>query len=236
MRRITTRLTFPVLAALLLSRSAIQADELARTITVRGEGRVSAAPDMATITTGVETHAATAKDALTRNSAAMQQIMKVLTDFGIASKDMQTSNFSIYPDYKRTRENQANEVVGYRVLNQLHVKVRDLPQLGKVLDALVQAGSNRIGGVTFGIAEPEGVTDQARVLAIKNAADRAKLYADAAGAGVGKVLQISEQAVHIPVPQPMMRTMAMAEAGSVPVAGGELDIRANITVVYTLTD
>lgn len=213
--------------------------ELPRTITVSGQGKAGTPPDMATIRTGVATTAPTAKEALAANNRAMEKVMGVLKNRNIASKDIQTSGFSVYPEYRRQngpRTERKSEIIGYRVSNNVSVKVRNLPRLGEILDGLVQAGSNQVSGVTFGIADPRAITNSARKNAIDDARGRAELYAQATGVKVGKVISISEQAIQPPRPMFQAR-MAMAEmADSVPMATGEQQVTASVNVMYELVD
>lgn len=209
-----------------------------RTIHVRGEGKATSPPDVATVNTGVVTIAPKASDALAANNEAMKRIMEVLKESKIAAKDIQTSSFSVHPDYERDPRGRTKpKIVGYRVTNQVRIRVRKLADLGKVLDALVQAGSNQVSGISFGIDDPTGVLNQARSRAIADARSRAELYAQAAGVRVGKVLTISEQPVQMPRPQYMAATFAAdARGGSVPVATGEQELRTSVDVVFALVD
>jgi uncharacterized protein YggE len=218
------------------------AADLARTITVSGQGKAGAPPDMATVRTGVTTSAPTAKEALAINNQAMLKVMGVLKDRNIDGKDIQTSGFSVYPEYARPQpkprggSNRTREVIGYRVSNNVSVKVRNLPRLGEILDSLVQAGSNQISGVSFGISEKRTIMNEARKNAIDDARGRAELYAQATGVKVGKVISISEQSIQPPRPMFQAR-MAMAEASnSVPIATGEQEVTASINVMYELLD
>ena len=226
-------------AALLLT--PVTADDLPRTISVRGQGKAGMPPDMATIRTGVVTQAATAKEALAANNRVMEKVMQVLKERNIASKDIQTSGFNVYPEYDRQPTprgggRRTNQIIGYRVANNVAVKVRNLSRLGETLDALVQAGSNQISGVNFGIANPQAITNEARKSAIDDARGRAELYAQATGVKIGKVISISEQSIQPPRPMFQGR-MAMAEmADSVPIATGEQEVTARINVMYELLD
>ena len=233
------RLFLILLLAAGMSTAAIAEESATRSISVSGEGKATAPPDMATINTGVVTQAEKAADALEANNQAMERIMAVLKEFRIAAKDIQTSSFDVRPEYRRSRGPQGPQepqIVGYRVTNQVSVKVRNLPQLGQVLDALINAGSNQVSGVSFGIDDPTGVMNQARNRAVADARSRAALYAQAAGVGVGKVLTISEQVMQVPRPPMMGRAMMAAEAGSVPIATGEQEIRATVHMVFALED
>ena len=220
--------------------SFVVAEELPRTITVSGVGKAGSPPDMATINSGVVSVSKTAQQALKTNTQLMEQLLQILKTKNVADKDVQTAGFSVYPEYFRDPSprgtTKANQISGYRVSNNVSVKVRDLKRLGEILDALVQGGSNQISGVQFSIAKADEVTNDARKNAIGDARARAELYAAATGVQVGKVISISEQAIQSPRPMPHMR-MAMAEmSSSVPIASGEQEVTATVNVMYELVD
>lgn len=218
---------------LMLSASRLPAAELARTVTVTGQGSATAPPDMATVFTGVVTQAKTAEAALEANNGAMKGLLAVLKECQIADKDVQTSSFDLSPEYQRAPGGEVRpEIVGYRVTNLVRVRVRNLPQLGKVLDALVRAGSNQLSGISFGIDDPTGVLNQARNRAVADARSRAALYAQAAGVSLGRVVSISEEPAVMPQPRFQARAM-MAEA-AVPVAAGEQELSTTIQMVFEL--
>jgi uncharacterized protein YggE len=224
------------LGVMLSPAAAAAADPPERTVRVRGEGKASAPPDMATIRTGVVTQDAEARKALSANNKAMEKVMTTLQQFGIEKKDVQTSGFSVRPVHRRDNGRVVPEITGYRVSNQLSVQVRDLKKLGEVLDALVESGSNQLSGVSFGLQDRQALLAEARREAMADARRRAELYAREASARLGEVRTISEQALPV---QPVSRQFAFEAASaraSVPVAPGELDVRASVHVVYTLTD
>ena len=229
-----------VLSCAIASTKALKAEELPRTISVSGQGKAGTPPDMATIRTGVVTQSATAREALTANNRAMEKVMSVLKQRNIAGKDIQTSGFSVYPEYARQTSPQRgprnNEITGYRVTNNVSVKVRNLPRLGEILDGLVQAGSNQLSGVSFGLSDPRAIMNDARKNAIDDARARAELYAQATGVKVGKVISISEQSIQPPRPMFQARGYGGAMADSVPIATGEQEVSATINVMYELLD
>jgi len=234
MKTFCTSLAAVALGALIAPQ--VLAEDAARTISVSGEGKAAARPDIATINTGVVTQAASAGDALAANNKSLERIMEVLKVHKIASKDIQTSNFDVRPEYRRgPRGQQQMEIVGHRVTNQVRVRVRNLPDLGKVLDSLVKAGSNQISGISFGIDDALRITNKARGRAIQDGRSRAELFAGVADVRVGKVLSISERPIQVPRPQFMGRAMA-AEAASVPVATGEQEVRVTVHMVFALQD
>ena len=211
-----------------LPAHAEDGDDAPRTITITGEGEVSAEPDIAYIETGVVTQGKTAAEALAANTEAMTEVFKGLEDAGIGKKDMQTSQFSVYPVYEQQKPEaqrpQTPKIGGYRVQNQLTVTVRDLSTLGAILDKVVTLGSNQMNGIRFSIDKPDALIDEAR---------KAKLYAGAAGVALGEILSISENGVSRP--QPMyMKAMAMRESADVPVASGEQTLSASVTLVIKI--
>ena len=203
----------------------------ASTVTVAGVGIVSAAPDQAEITTGVVTQAPTAAQALAANSQAMERLLQALGGLGIASRDIQTTTISVSPQRRPPKEGQTPEIVGYEVTNQVRVKVRDLPRLGRVLDQQVGQGANLVYGIHFGLQEPNPLLDEARKRAMAEARRKAELYAAAAGLKVGRVVAVQEAGVTPPRPEPTPRVMMSA---AMPVAPGEQEIQAAVTVTFTL--
>jgi uncharacterized protein YggE len=224
-------------ATLIGPRQGVSATDgsLPRIISVQGEGQVKTKPDMATVSTGVTSEAPTAQDALNRNNAAMASVIAALKAAGVAEDDIQTSDFSVSPQYPVLQPGQAPRISGYQVSNQVTVRVKDLAKLGTTLDALVRAGSNQINSIQFGIDEPKPFLDDARKKAIADARARAEIYAGAAGVNVGSVVQISESSAVIP-PQPMyrMRAMNAVAESSVPISTGQQTIVTSVSVTFEL--
>lgn len=200
------------------------------TVTVAGTGTVSATPDQAEITTGVVTQAPTAAQALTVNSQAMDRLLRALGSLGIASRDIQTTNISVSPQRRPPKEGQVPEIIGYEVTNQVRVKVRNLSHVGRVLDQQVGQGANLVYGIHFGLQEPGPLLDEARKRAMTDARRKADLYAAAAGLKIGRVLSVQEPGA-APRPEPTPR---LSTAAAVPLAPGEQEILASVTVIFTL--
>jgi uncharacterized protein YggE len=209
-----------------------QEKRLERTVTVSAAGQVSAEPDLAHISTGVIAEATTAREALTLNSAAMTKLIAGLKDNGVDAKDIQTSSFHVEPRYNNPIEGQTAIITGYRVTNQVEVTARDLERLGEVMDSLVVLGANQMNGLSFDVSKAETLKDDARKDAIANALRRAKLYAQAAGAEVGEVIAIAEEAAQFqPVAVPMARAM---KGEAVPIERGSQTLEARVTVTWAL--
>ena len=226
----------PLLLGLVLPTPAFaQEVKMPRTIALSGHGEVKLAPDMVVVTAGVTTQGATAAEALTANTAAMNAVFQSLKAAGIETKDIQTSNFTVQPRYDYDNNTQPPKLAGYDVSNTVTVTVRKIDQLGGLLDHLVQAGSNQISGVTFQVAAPEAALDEARKRATQDAARKAKLYAAAMAVKLGGVLSISEGTNYEP-PMPMRMNKMSAEglASAVPIAGGEQTLSVDVNIIWEI--
>lgn len=205
------------------------------TITLNGRGTVDHAPDIAMITLGVSVEAETASTAMSQQTTKMNGVFAAVKAAGVADRDMQTSNLSLNPVYEYPN-NQRPRLTGYNASNQITIKVRDLKNLGKTLDAVVKGGGNTINGVSFSIDKPESFQNDARIAAIKDAAAKAELYANAVGYKVKRIVTVSEQEYY-PQPVPMMARMMNQDAAaeSTPVAAGEVSLTQNVNVTFELT-
>ena len=206
-----------------------------RLISLSGHGEMRMAPDMAFVTTGVLSQGVTAAEALAANTAAMNALFAALMGAGIAEKDVQTSNFFVQPRYN-FQDGKAPELIGYDVSNTVTVIVRKIGDLGPLLDKVVQAGSNQINGIGFEVSKPDAALDEARKLATADATRKAKIYAEAMGVSLGRVMSISE-GVNDQPPMPMARgkvMMADAAAAPVPVAAGEQTLSVDVNITWEI--
>lgn len=215
----------------------------AGTITIEGRGEVRAAPDMATINSGVTTQGATAREALDANSTAMEELIATLKEAGIEARDIQTSGFSVNPNYVYSDARDENgytlppKIEGYQVSNTVTVVVRELDDLGSILDQSVTVGANTVNGVSFSVADPADLLNDARKAAFADARERAELYAEAAGETLGDLESISErQDLGAPQPYPTFARAEVADAAKVPVEAGELTFGITVAVAWDLDD
>lgn len=204
-----------------------------RTVSVAATGSVAVEPDLAYVSTGVVSEADTARDALQRNSAAMKKVVDGLKGAGIDAKDIQTVSFNVEPRYQQTKDGRTPQINGYRVVNQVRITARDLTKLGELLDQIVGLGANQAGGISFEVSQAETLKDEARRQAIANAYRRAQLFAAAAGAKVGEVLTISEDAVDSS-PRPMPRGRVAMAAEAVPIERGTQTLEVHVQVTWAL--
>lgn len=225
--------------ATLTGKDAVQAQTddtgIIRQVTVVGEGKVNAAPDTAVVQIGVETEDKTAQDALAQNNIEATQVISKLKELSIDEKDIQTTNFNIFPTY----DDKGRKVTGYRVNNTVSVKIRDLDAAGELLDEVVQVGANSIYGISFSVEDTTDLIAEARDKAMENAKEKAAQLAKGGNASVGKVLIITENVGSNPQPI-MARGMggAMAEdmafAAEAPIQAGEQNFWSHVQVTFEL--
>lgn len=201
-------------------------------LSLSASARVERAPDLAEISAGVVTMASSATAAAARNADAMTRVIAALRAARVADRDIQTAGVGLQPQYAY-EQGQAPRLTGYQATNSAVVRLRDLPRAGAVIDALVGAGANQIGGPTFKIADEDAALDVARGAAIAKARARAELYARAAGLRVARIARIAEAGAEPPRPMPMMSAMS-ARAESTPIAPGEVALTAEVTVDFEL--
>ena len=202
------------------------------TIQVTGTGSVQAKPDTASISIGVSTEDGNAQNAVSRNNAATAKVISELEAAAIEKKDLKTSNFSAYPQY-RTEGSDKHAVVTYRASNTVTVTVLNLDKVGDILTKAVAAGSNQISGPNFSVSDPEKYLAEARKKAVENAIAKASVYANAAGLKLGSILSMVEEGAAAPVYGPRSAAFSAA-AAPVPVEAGEESIQARILLVVEL--
>jgi uncharacterized protein len=222
-------------AAALAAGSLIAAPALAQTvapatISVTGEASVSVPPDMAEINGGFTSEARTAREASDANNAAMGKLLLAMKAAGIDEKDIQTSRLSLQP---QSAPNHAGTpaIVGYRASNHVTIRLRDVTKVASVIDMLVGAGANDIGGINFMVSAASKLLDEARGQAIADARRKAEIYAKAAGVTLGSPLSISEQGSPGPMP---FRKMSVGMAAATPVAQGEETLQVTVGVSWAI--
>jgi uncharacterized protein YggE len=203
-------------------------------ISVSGSGRVSVMPDIARIDVGIEVTGETVAEARGEAADAMDAVMEALKDNGIDEADIKTRFFNIYPQYSY-RDEEAPEIVGFTVNNQVTVTVREIDNASEVLDAAIEAGGDavRVNGISFTVDEPEEFLDQARADAIADARSRAETLADAAGVDLGSVRSISESTSFVGDQRFAVPEAAFDSAGgATSISPGEQELSVSVSVVF----
>ena len=219
-----------ILAGTLLTAPALAQVAPPATISVTGEATVSVAPDLAQIDGGVTSEAKTAREASDANNAAMGKVLLALKGAGIEEKDFQTSRLSLQPQDAPNRTGPS-AIVGYRASNRVTVRLREVAKLANVIDTMVGAGANDIGGINFMVSQASKLLDEAREQAIADARRKAEIYAKAAGVTLGAPLSISEEGAPGPMPY---RKMVAGMAASAPVAQGGETLRITVSVSWAI--
>ena len=214
-------------------------------IWVTGQGSMSLEPDLVLVNIGVEATAKTVAEARDQAATAMAAILIAVKAHGLDDKDVQTRSFNIWPQYEypevvelgqRTRK---QVLVGYRVSNTASIKVRDMGDVGQIIDDVADAGGDatRINGVSFTVEDPKPLMTGLRKAAVENALAKAQQFADLTGVAVGRLVFISEAGGGVPVPQTAGMVVMEARAAPAPptsISGGELELRLSVQAVFEI--
>ena len=197
---------------------------------------VTAAPDLVTIGAGVTTEARTAVEAMQQNANEMTAVIARIRALGIDEEDIQTTGINLNARYDYDRNSQRQIFRGYQVSNRVSVKLREIDETGRVLDALVAAGATDLSGPSFSIENDDEAKDLARERAVERAQQRAEAYAQMVGYDEVRVLSISESIQgRGPVPQAQMRSITVEAAPVVtPVQPGQVSTGVSITIKYEM--
>ncbi|MEV3853660.1 SIMPL domain-containing protein [Streptomyces sp. NPDC050095] len=207
------------------------------TLTVTGEGLASAAPDMATVTAGVEVKGGTAKEALAAQSRAADALLAAVHKAGVADRDVRTESLSLSAVYETGPEpGAAPKLTGYQAAQGFSVKVRALKKTGAVIQAIVDAtgDAGRVNAVVFDVADPSRLRADARAAAHADAHEKAVQYAELSGRKLGRLVSLDEGASGRPRPVAMPAVAFDESAAKVPVAPGEIEDEVSVTAVYEL--
>ncbi|CAN5243395.1 SIMPL domain-containing protein [soil metagenome] len=208
----------------------------ATTLELSAEGVVKTAPDIAYVTLGVTTTGPTAAAASVAERTRMAATVYALKARGIEAKDIQTSGLSLGAQYEFP-QNAPRRLTGYQASNRVTIVVRSLDRTGAAIDAAVSAGATDVEGISFDIADPRPLQDEARKRAVRALGDKAQLYASATGLRIARLVTLSESSGDAR-PQPMMKSAmfarAAAPAADTSVEPGEVEVRASVNATYEL--
>ena len=225
-----------LLLALALPAQAAGNDNVSKII-CNGEGKTTAAPDIVTITLGVETRNVNASAAAAENAKLMNSTINALLSAGLNKKDIQTSQYSLTtqpednPVPASATKNKTPPV--FVATNQVTAKMNVTENIGKVLDAATAAGSNSVMGISFDLRDPKPQMDKALANAVNDSRRKAEIMAATAGVKLGKILELSEGYGYTSSNAPRA-AYSVAEA-TTPVLPGEMEITASVTVTYEIT-
>jgi len=215
--------------------STLSEEATQKTISLTGAGTASATADEATIRMGVEVTKDSAAEAISDNAESMAGVIDALLLHGISEDDIQTTSYSVYPQYDWTEDGRV--LLGYTVTNMVQVTVKDLDIVGDVIDAAGSAGANRMDGISFGLsdAKMQELKNTAYVLALGDATDKADLIAETLGLTISGVQSVTENSyvparTYVEIAE-MGGDMAMSRAPT-PIISGDLSVSVNVHIVF----
>lgn len=206
---------------------------ITRTLNVNGTAQVVLTPDIAYISIGVHTENADAKEAVAANNSQAQRVSDAIKALGVDEKDIQTTNFSIYPQQQYDQNGQLTGTV-FVVDNTVYITLRDLAKIGDILGAAVDAGANNIYGIQFDVADKTEALAQGRKLAVENAQKQAEELAQAAGVTLGPIQSINFYNAY-PVPVTMDGKGGGEMVGAaVSISPGQMTITVDVNIIYEI--
>ncbi len=219
----------------------LQLDTQQQGIWVSGTGKVYAVLDVAILRLGIEAQEATVTKALAEAAEAMDEVVEALKSEGVDEKDIQTQSFSIHKVTRWDNVEEQEIVIGYRVTNMVTARIRDVAEVGDVIDAVAAAGGDltRIDSISFTVDDPSDYYEEAREEAVADAEAKARQLAEVAGVKLGKPTYISESSY---MPGPVYRgdvleaVVSGAPAVETPISPGEMEITLNVQLAYAIED
>ncbi|MCJ2048235.1 SIMPL domain-containing protein [Methylobacterium sp. J-070] len=228
-----------LLASALMVQARADDADCKRLISVVGRAAETRAPDFAEVTVGIEARGATAAAALDGASKAAAGVSTQARALGVPPADIGTAAVTLQAATRtvaRPGGAVTEEPDGYRAGNLVSVRLGDMDRLGDLLRQALDAGANRIDGVSFGLRDPDGVESALQIAATRDARTRAEALADAVGAKLGPLCTLSTAGAA--VPPPMARTLAapMAAKGRrVPIEAGTIQLSSEVAATFAVT-
>jgi uncharacterized protein YggE len=204
------------------------------TVVTTGEGIVQTAPDRAWITIAAESRATSPREAQRRNAEAMRPVQEALRAAKVPPDAIRTQGYDLQQEWDFVKDRRVSR--GYVARNAIEVRVDDTSRVGELLELAVGSGATSVSGLRFDLKDRAKLEREALRLAVASARGKAEAAAAGAGRTLDRVIRIDEQGVSMPVPMPMMRTMAQDAVSSdaPPIAAGQVEIRATVTVTSAL--
>jgi len=232
----TTVMVILALFLLASTNKVLNTAATTNTVSFSGEGKVVAKPDIAKVNLSIVTDALTSKAAQDENSKKSKAITDYLKKQNIDDKDIKTTGYNIYPQYKYPQYGGQPTITGYQVNQSMEVRVRDLDKVSNILDGVVGAGANVVNQLSFEIDNPDALKAEARAKAIADAKKKANELQSQVGISLGKIVNFSENTGGYPVPIYYdAKGMGMGGGGGGPsVPTGENEITVSVMITYQI--
>src|SRR5262245_6388012 len=213
------------------------------TVTVVATGSVTATPDTAFVTVGMDTVGKSLADAQRQNSAVIQKVLERLRELKIEKERIQTAAFTVSPQYKSPPKRPPDappappEIVGYTISNTMTVEVRDVEKVGVVIEEVLSAGANHFHGLRWALRDEQQARLNALKIAAGKAREKASALSEAVNVKLGRLMNVTEGSrVVAPMPRVGRAMAAMEGAGvEVPISSGEMKVEATVTLIYEIT-
>lgn len=210
-------------------------------LVVRGRGEVEVDPDRARVSFAVETEAGSAREAAEENARSMTRVLEAVRSAGgeLPGFRVGTSGYSLTPRYQTPSESRLREIAGYTARNHVVVTVDRVDEVGRLMDAALQSGANRMAGLQFTVRDPEPHREAALREAVRKARSEARIMAEALGMRLGPPIHVDGGA-ELPTPRPMAELVlaraAFADAPPppTPVEAGTQTVTAQVTIRFRL--
>ena len=207
------------------------------TVSFSGEGKVVAKPDIAKISLSIVTDALTSKTAQDENSKKSKTVTDYLKKQNIDDKDIKTTGYNIYPQYKYPQYGGQPTITGYQVNQSMEIRIRDLDKVSNILDGIVASGTNQVSQLSFEIDNPDALKSEARAKEIADAKSKANELKSQVGISLGKIINFSENTSGYPVPIYMKAELdgrGGMGGGGPSVPAGENEITVSVTITYQI--
>jgi len=209
-------------------------------ITVSGQGKISTAPDIATITLGIETEGEDVKEITKENTDSMNAMIDGVKKLGVESKDIQTTQYLISPQYNWT-EKEGRVLDGYKITQNIEIKIRDFTKIGDILNIGTKSGANVVNNLQFSIEDMEKVRSKAREKALTEAKEKAETIAKQTGIKLGKIINVYDESIYGDSARyssvKMIAEDAAYGAGAVQsptIEAGEQDLTVTVNIIYKI--
>lgn len=226
------KVLFVAAAVLSLTSCMIKTEKKMRTITVTGTGSVAVENKEANLVLSVISRNDDVIKASSENAEKMTAVMKAVTEAGIGTDSLQTSDYSIWQE-EADRQYSKKSAFLYVVSNRLHVTIKDVSRTGLIIDAAIKAGANQMNSLSYSAGDTSEAEKQARILAVRDADQKANILVSTSGLTLGPVVSISEhEGGYYSTSNAVVRK---ADAlMSTPISGGEATVNVTIDVTYEL--
>jgi len=218
-----------VIFLLALTNQTINTAATTNTVSFSGEGKITAKPDIAVISASIISQGANSKAAQDSATTKSNAVITFLKKQNIDDKDIKTTGYNIYPQYKYPQQT----ITGYQVNQSLEITIRNLDKVSAVLDGLVTAGAEQVNNLGLQVENPDKLKSEARAKAIEDAKSKAKELENQVGIRLGKIVNFSEDSSGYPTP--MYEKIGNVGGGGGPsIPTGENEITVDVTLTYQI--